>query len=234
MRRSLVAALATLALLAGCASAPVRPPRVYVVQPGDTLYSIAWRNRLDYRELAAWNHAGPGYRIYVGERLRLRPPAGLASRRVTPTRAPRVPPREVPPPRVARPAPAPPVRSAAAAALRWTWPTDRIGSVRRLVNGALLIGGQLGQTVRAAAAGRVVYTGTGIPGFGLLVIIKHDAEVLSAYAYNAAVTVRQGQWVTAGEPIARMGSDSRQVPLLYFEIRADGRTIDPLPVLPPR
>ncbi len=232
MRRSLVAALATLALLAGCASAPVRPPRFYVVRPHDTLYSIAWRNRLNYRDLAAWNHIGPDFRIRVGERLRLRPPAGLAARRLTP---PRAPPRAVPRPRVVRPpVPPPSVRSAAAAALHWTWPTERIGRVQRLVNGALLIDGRLGQTVRAAAAGRVVYTGTGIPGFGLLVIIKHDAEVLSAYAYNAAVLVHQGQWVTAGEPIARMGSDSRQVPLLYFEIRADGRTIDPLPVLPPR
>jgi lipoprotein NlpD len=233
VRRSLVAALATLALLAGCASAPVRPPRFYVVQPNDTLYSIAWRNRLDYRDLAAWNHIGPDFRITVGERLRLRPPSGVAARRLTPAPARTTP--GVRRPRVARPpVPPPSVRSAAAAALRWTWPTHRIGRVQRLVNGALLIDGRLGQTVRAAAAGHVVYTGAGIPGFGLLVIIKHDAEVLSAYAYNAAVLVHQGQWVTAGEPIARMGSDSRQVPMLYFEIRADGRTIDPLPYLPPR
>ncbi len=236
MRRPLAAAFATLALLAGCASAPVRAPRVYVVRPNDTLYSIAWRNRLDYRDLAAWNHIGPDYRITVGERLRLRPPPGGVARtgRAAP---PRVAARGVPrpPPRGARPpVPPPSVRNAAAAAVHWRWPTDRIGGVQRLVNGALLIGGQLGQTVRAAAAGRVVYTGTGIPGFGLLVIIKHDARVLSAYAYNAAVTVHQGQKVTAGEPIARMGSDSRQVPLLYFEIRADGHTIDPLPYLPPR
>ncbi|HUY84206.1 MAG TPA: peptidoglycan DD-metalloendopeptidase family protein [Steroidobacteraceae bacterium] len=235
MRRS-VAAVVVLALLAGCASTPPRTPRYYLVRPSDTLYSIAWRNRLDYRELAAWNRIGPGYRIYAGERLRLRPPRGFAARSAGPGRKamPRTPPRAAvrirPPP----PPPAPGARSAAAAAVRWTWPTARSGSVRRLVNGALLIGGRLGEIVHAAAAGRVVYTGTGIPGFGLLVIIKHDANVLSAYAYNAAVLVHEGQQVAAGEPIARMGTDSRQAPLLYFEIRANGRTVDPLPYLPSR
>jgi len=233
-----------LALLAGCAGEVVRAPREYVVRPGDTLYSIAWRNDLDYRRLAAWNHIGPGYQIFVGERLRLRQSMGGAARAPRSAAArsagtPAVPPaarRTASPVRGVAPrnrAPPPwQVRSAAAAALRWTWPTPRSGPVRRLVNGALLIPGKLDQVVRAAAAGRVVYTGSGIRGFGLLVIIKHSASVLSAYAYNASVTVRQGEEVGAGAQIARMGEDAHGTPMLYFEIRADGRTIDPLPYLP--
>ncbi|NNM62571.1 MAG: peptidoglycan DD-metalloendopeptidase family protein [Steroidobacteraceae bacterium] len=224
-----------LAVLSGCAGEPVRTPATYVVRPDDTLYSIAWRNHLDYRQLAAWNGIGRDYRIVVGERLRLHPPAyRQGTPRPAPPRirrwagkstAPRLGTRVVP----AAPAAA---RSAVAAALRWRWPTRHAGPVHRLVNGALLIHGMEGQIVRAAAAGRVVYTGRGIPGFGLLVIIKHSTHVLSAYAYNAAVTVSDGQRVAAGTPIARMGVNAKGTPMLYFEIRADGRTIDPLPYLP--
>lgn len=242
-----MAAVCLAAALAGCAGSPPRPPSRYVVRPHDTLYSIAWRNRLDYRDLAAWNHLGAGDRIEVGQVLVLRPPAGtMVPRR--PAAAAAVDPRLAAARRAearargfvtgpaarggGRATPAAPLRSAAAAALRWNWPTAGQGSPHSLPNGALVIPGRLGQDVRAAAAGRVVYTGSGIRGFGELVIIKHTPNVLSAYAYNASVAVREGEQVAAGQTIASMGRGEHGQPMLYFEIRADGRTVDPTPYLP--
>jgi lipoprotein NlpD len=98
-------------------------------------------------------------------------------------------------------------------------------------SGGVLFTGRLGQEVRAAAAGRVVYTGSGIRGYGQLVIVKHDDVLLSAYAYNREVLVSDGQAVAAGQPIARMGPGANQTPTLYFEIRVNGKSIDPLPFL---
>jgi len=202
--RSLGVGIVCAAWLAACAGDELRTPQYYVVHPQDTLYSIAWRNGLDYRQLAAWNRLGPSYRIEVGQRLRLWPAAGSIA-------APR--------------------RTAAAGRIHWQWPTDRIGPPQRLENGGLLLNGKLGQLIRAAAAGRVVYTGSGIRGFGELVIIKHSASLLSAYAYTEAVLVHEDQVVGAGQAIARMGEDTHRVPTLYFEIRANGRTVDSLPYL---
>lgn len=228
--RILAGAIIGLAILTGCAGQDLRPPRSYVVEPHDTLYSIAWRNGLDYRDLAAWNHLGPNFRIAVGERLTLEPPASgyaPAQRGESAPRAPRPTTRPpAPPPRAA----APPTGSAKPAS-GWSWPTLPIGPIRRLPNGAVLLSGRLGQPVRAAAAGRVVYTGSGIRGFGELVIIKHSANLLSAYAYNSTVLVRDGEAVAAGEVIARMGLGAHHEPMLYFEIRFNGRTVDPLPYL---
>ena len=216
------------ALLAGCVGEGRRGPEYYVVQPQDTLYSIAWRNGLDYRDLAEWNHIGPDYRIAVGERLILRQTGAVPRRPARRGGAPGAP--RAPGPRPG-PAATPGAPPQAAAAHQWVWPTDVIGRPQRLVNGGLLLRGKLGQAVRAAAAGHVVYTGSGIRGFGLLVIIKHDANLLSAYAYNSAVLVREDQDVAAGQAIARMGMGSHQIPTLYFEIRSNGRTVDPIPYL---
>ena len=99
-------------------------------------------------------------------------------------------------------------------------------------SGGILLPGSAGQNIRAAAAGRVVYTGSGIRGYGQLVIIKHSDLLLSAYAYNQDVLVSEGQEVTAGQTVAHMGQGPRHTPVLYFEIRLNGKPIDPLPLLP--
>jgi lipoprotein NlpD len=224
-------------------------PQSYVVQPQDTLYSIAWRHNLDYRDLARWNHIGPDFRITVGQRLALQPGASAAAAAAAAPRlpaahaaAPPVP--TVPPPAVSSVRP----DAAAAAALQavpWVWPTGapptRPGDApRRRPGGGVFFPGHLGQDVRAAAAGRVVYTGSGIRGYGQLVIIKHSDLLLSAYAFNRDVLVTEGQEVAAGQTIAHMGAATLagapvRVPapeaLLYFEIRLKGRPIDPLPYL---
>jgi lipoprotein NlpD len=119
----------------------------------------------------------------------------------------------------------------AARPLRWVWPTERSGAPRPVPGGGILISGKLGQEVRAAAAGRVVYAGSGLRSYGMLVIIKHGDSLLSAYAHNRELDVHEGQDVAAGQTIARMGEAVRQIPVLYFEIRLNGRPVDPEPYL---
>ncbi len=98
--------------------------------------------------------------------------------------------------------------------------------------GGVLLSGRLGQDVRAASAGRVVYAGNGLRGYGNLIIIKHAESVLSAYAHNREILVHDGQEVAIGQVIAHMGEGPRQSPILYFEIRQNGKPVDPLPYLP--
>ena len=117
-------------------------------------------------------------------------------------------------------------------ALRWVWPTERIGAPRAVPGGGILLSGRLGQDVRAASAGRVVYAGNGLRGYGNLIIIKHADNLLSAYAHNREMLVRDGQEVLTGQVIAHMGEGVRRSPVLYFEIRQNGRPVDPMPFLP--
>jgi lipoprotein NlpD len=202
-------------LLAGCADTTVDGPALYVVRPADTLYSIAWRHDLDYRDLARWNDLGADFRIAVGQVLVLGP--GYAAPR--PTGAPR-------PLSMPRPA------AAETVARKWVWPTERLGEPSALPGGGILVPGRLGQDVRAAGAGRVVYTGSGLRGYGNLIIIKHGDTLLSAYAHNREMLVHEGQEVAIGQVIAHMGEDAHESAVLYFEIRQNGRPVDPLPFLP--
>jgi lipoprotein NlpD len=215
-------ALATLLLaatlaggLAACGGQRPRPaPPQYVVRAGDTLYSIGWRHRLDYRELARWNGIGGDYRIAVGQVLRLTPPAAGAGH---PAAALPVPPSTPPP--------------------HFGWPTDgRDAALVHQPQGGigLRIAGAAGDEVRAAAAGRVVYVGSGLRAYGRLVIVKHDDTWLSAYGCNREVYVNEGETVAGGQRIAAMGLGPDGQPQLYFEIRAGGRPVDPEAALPRR
>jgi lipoprotein NlpD len=215
---------------------------VHVVERGDTLYKIAWQHRVDQRELQLWNGLADPDELRVGQRLRLVPPRGyVAPVQTANGSAPRQPAATAgssTPPRqsatrsrgaATRPAPAPPV---AARPPAWTWPTEgqvvtRFGANEGIASG-VAIGGREGQPVRAAAAGRVVYAGGGLIGYGQLVIIKHDEVFLSAYGYNSNVLVTQGQEVTRGATIALMGLSPARQPRLHFEIRRNGVPVDPL------
>lgn len=217
--------LVAAALLAACGGEPRKagPPEHYTVRTGDTLYSIGWRFGLDYRDIARWNGIGRDYRIEVGQRLSLRPPPGAAAARVpsSPPRAgPKAPPAKLPP--------APP----------WRWPVEggRVaGPVRQPSGGVgLRIDGELGQPVLAAADGKVVYTGTGLHGYGVVIIVNHVNGWLTAYGHNATVLVGEGEPVRAGQRIATMGLGTGQRPMLYFEIRIEGKPVDPLSQLPKR
>jgi lipoprotein NlpD len=225
--------------LAGCADTTAPPePQIYVVRAHDTLYSIAWRHDLDYRDLARWNHLGADFRISVGQVLTLAPSGTPAGRPV---------PRAASAPKIVH-APDGPrapdgVRAPNVAhepkvgqqevdpTSAWIWPTERTPP-RSVPGGGILLSGRLGQDVRAARAGRVVYAGNGLRGYGNLIIIKHADNLLSAYAHNREMLVREGQEVTAGQPIAHMGEGVPGAPVLYFEIRENGKPVDPLALLP--
>ncbi|HXG28196.1 MAG TPA: peptidoglycan DD-metalloendopeptidase family protein [Nevskiales bacterium] len=244
----LLPGLVLLLALGGCALFDISPePEEYVVQQGDTLYSIAWRNDLDFRELAAWNGIKPPYTIRPGQVLLLEPPEGFV---YAPADTPPAP----PPPAVSttplpseedvevRPADvpqAPPVTVATApppSAIKWRWPAE--GELLTMESSTgkpgIAIAGRLGQPVRAAAAGRVVYSGSGLQGYGQLVIVKHEDNFLSAYGYNRRLLVRQGDEVHPGQPIAEMGEGPQRRPVLHFEIRRGGQSLDPLQLLPAR
>lgn len=228
------------ALLAACSSAlrwNGADADSYLVQPGDTLYSIAWRYNVDYHELAAWNDIGSDYLIYPGQTLQLHPAAGQSvpaepGASSAPTRASDS---------VAQASSAPErstVRVAETGSPSWQWPVDGTLLARfhdqNATGKGIDIGGSVGQEVDAAAGGKVVYSGSGLIGYGKLIIIDHNGRFLSAYAHNSEMYVEEGDRVNAGERIAAMGVGPGQTPMLHFEIRVDGKPVDPLKYLPRR
>lgn len=212
----LVVALA----LCACSSAPPKAHGTYTVKRGDTLYAIARRHGLDYRDLARWNGIGRDYRIYPGQVLRLQPGASR--------RAPAAAQRSVP-------APKPP--AVRATPIPWRWPVEGgVATLTARANGGhgLTITGKLGQEIRAASSGRVVYLGSGLRGYGQLLIIKHNDAYLSAYAHTQTAFVKEGDTVQIGQQIATMGAGPQGTPMLYFEIRVQGAPENPLKYLPAR
>jgi lipoprotein NlpD len=219
--------IAACLLFAGACGNPYRKPDTsaqYTVREGDTVYSIAWRHGLDYRELARWNRLPSDYRIYAGQRLTLKPPGGSRA----PTASPR-------PPAAAATSGKPPAPPGPDNVASWLWPTEgATAAVQHTATGSqgLTIAGREGQVIRAAAPGKVVYLGSGLRGFGQLLIIKHTNVFLSAYGHNRATSVHEGDAVAAGQPIAEMGLGPNRKPMLYFEIRYNGKPVDPRLYLP--
>lgn len=211
-------------------------PDIYTVRQGDTLYSIAWRYQIDYRDLRSWNDLRDPDNIVPGQRIRLSPPGReRGDRSAQPVAsAPRAESktREEP---VAEPAPE---RDGRGAVGKWRWPVRGrlIGTFNngRVAGRGVDIAGQPGEPVQATAAGQVVYSGQGLPAYGQLIIIRHAGEYLSAYAHNEELLVTEGKRVAAGQQIARMGRSLDGEPLLHFEIRHRGRPVNPLDYLPPR
>lgn len=242
-----------LAVLAGCSThstyAPVRDrthapqstPGVHVVRSGETLFSIAWQYGLDYQTVAAWNRIRPPYTIYPGQKLSLRGPYASAPP-PPPPKSPATAPRAAvtPPPASARPpaAPAPSRPATGTAVPRWQWPAS--GSILRRFDAnatgkkGISIAGVDGAEVRAAAGGQVVYAGSGLVGYGRLIIVKHNDNYLSAYGHNRNLLVQEGDQVRAGQVIAHMGSSGTNRTQLHFEIREKGKPVDPLRYLPRR
>ena len=231
---------------------------------GDTLYSIAFRNGLDYRELASANGIGPPYTIYPGQEIRLQTQSARsvssapAPRRADPPARSTIPPGSpgkvvavpaAPPGKAvtatqpATPAPVSPpkpspVEVAGSQGVNFRWPAEG-QLVATFVSGdqtrqGVNIAGRAGDPVRAAADGEVVYSGNGLIGYGELIIVKHNATLLSAYGHNRRRLVQEGERVKAGQQIAEMGSSSATRDMLHFEIRRNGKPVDPLGFLPRR
>ena len=200
-----------------------RRPAVHVVRRGENLSSIAWRYGLDYRSIARWNRIHPPYVIHPGQRLALRGGAASGSTgRAQGTKAGAGTKR--------------PAGPAAVPVGGWTWPArgQLIRGFGKGDRGGIDIGGRRGQPVVAARDGRVVYTGSGLVGYGRLVIVKHGERLLTAYAHNDRVLVKEGQTVRAGQKIAEMGSTGAERVKLHFEVRRDGKPLNPLKYLPRR
>ncbi len=233
----------------------LRTDERYTVLRGDTLYSIAFRYGLDFRRLAAANSIRSPYTIYPGQELRLAEAEPIARTKATPTPAkPATSPPANPSVQTPEPAPGPkpvtpvntgPTPKARAATSTadsntpvgsWRWPAQ--GRVIRRFDGNLHkgidISGERGDPVQATAGGRVVYAGSGLAGYGQLLILRHNDEYLSAYGHNDALLVGEGDVVRAGQIIARRGSSGTDTLKLHFEIRRRGRPVDPLGLLPSR
>ena len=315
------------------ASTPVAPPAapsadmrpdLYTVRRGDTLFSIALDQGLDYKELSAWNNLDNPNLLRPGQQLRIKPPAGVQEAPVTvspvtssgrvethplgpqglariepaarPSGAegliksepvarklpystenlallqrdeaqpkplpgpaqlapvPAHPPASTPvpaPPPASTPVPAPtpvpglaPKREPAGKTdsdideedkVEWGWPVHGkiLAGFSEASNKGLDIAGKPGDPVIASAPGRVVYSGSGLRGYGKLVIIKHNKTYLSAYAHNKDILVKEGQNVVKGQKIAEIGNTDTDVPKLHFEIRKLGKPVDPVKYLPP-
>lgn len=204
-----------------------------VVQRGQTLYRIATNNSISPLDLAMWNSVAPPYTIYPGQRLRLYPSNSRAPL-PNPSRPVTRPPQSATP---SRPVEAP-VVAPVSSPVPWRWPTEG-QLIGRFVSGdpvkqGIDIAGAGGQAVRAAGDGVVVYSGSGLVGYGELIIVKHNEQWLSAYGHNRSRLVNEGQIVKAGQQIAEMGRSGAARDMLHFEIRYNGKPVDPLAYLPKR
>ncbi len=234
-------------------------PGYYSVKPGDTLIRIGLDNGQNWRDVARWNNIDKPNLIEVGQVLRVVPPgldpALVASRGVALTKVETRPldgkPAGLAPgtavvaaPAPAASAPTPAVAAAAPAAAKaesddepnWAWPASGavLAGFEEGRQKGLTINGKAGDPVLAAADGRVVYAGSGLRGYGNLVIVKHNNTYLTAYAHNQALLVKEDQPVRRGQKIAEMGSSDSDRVQLHFEIRRQGKPIDPARLLPGR
>jgi len=245
-RNALLAAAAAFAL-AACSSAVVREaapkslPRYgasTLVQRGDTVYRIATSNGISPLDLAMWNGIRAPYTIYPGQRLMLYPQAGGSSRPapVRTVQAPKT--SRTPTSRATTTVAAPATQNPISSNVGWRWPADG-ALLNRFQPGeptrqGIDIGGTGGAPVSAAGDGVVVYSGSGLVGYGELIIVKHNEQWLSAYGHNRKRLVNEGQLVKAGQQIAELGRSGASRDMLHFEVRHNGKPVDPLHYLPKR
>ena len=220
-------------------------PGYYTVQRGDTLTRIGLDNGQGWRDLARWNNLTNPDLIEVGQVLRVAPPggsvetAGVVVRPIAPTSnsSPVVTSaKKSEPHSVSQPNNANANANANDEGLGFIWPANGslIAGFDEVKNKGLDIAGKAGDTVMAAADGQVVYAGAGLRGYGNLIILKHNSTFLTAYAHNQALLVKEDQKVRKGQKIAEMGkSDSDRVKL-HFEVRRQGKPVDPAQLLPAR
>jgi len=223
-------------------------PGYYTVKPGDTMIRIGLEQGQNWRDIVRWNGIENPNLIEVGQVLRVIPPqadaAALASQGVAPPKVESKP-LDAPPPVSPSPVPAASAPAAVVAPAAptqaddepaWAWPSAGtvLAGFEEGKQKGLAIAGKAGDPVLAAADGRVVYAGSGLRGYGNLVIVKHNNTYLTAYAHNQTLLVKEDQAVRRGQKIAEMGSSDAERVQLHFEIRRQGKPVDPARLLPPR
>jgi lipoprotein NlpD len=208
------------------------------VQKGETLYSIAWAYGHDVRDVARWNSIRPPYTIYPEQRIRVKPLPKNTHRSKPPTHSSSSSATARNKTASSKQAKYSARKDKNTTKISWHWPTNGkiIGkySVRDAGKKGLDIAGKKGQRIYAAAKGEIVYVGSGLRGYGRLIIIKHNDTYLSAYAHNRKLYVKENQKVERGQHIADMGSDEAEQAMLHFEVRRNGKPVDPLKYLPKR
>ncbi len=232
-------------------------PGYYSVKPGDTLIRIALDNGQSWRDVARWNGMDNPNLIEVGQVLRVVPPGvdptAVTTRPLTSAKVESRPLDGKAPIASGTPASgasAPPVTAAASSTtpapavvlpkddddISWGWPASGsvIASFDEVRNKGLAFAGKSGDPVFAAADGRVMYAGAGLRGYGNMIIIKHSTNYLTAYAHNQTLLVKEDQVVRKGQKIAEMGSTDADQTKLHFEVRKQGKPIDPAKLLPAR
>ncbi|WP_175107776.1 peptidoglycan DD-metalloendopeptidase family protein [Pararobbsia alpina] len=233
---------ALLCVLAACGSAPVGAG-YYRVERGDTLSRIAARNRTSVAALSRWNQLRDPNDLEVGQVLRVVPPNGNAPVRTESGSGGTSPEKSAgnrPPPSSGSSAsasgayaPKPPP-SSVSISLIWPAAGRVVRGFSAGSNKGIDIAGSDGEPVVAAGAGTVVYAGDKLRGYGMLLIVKHNADFLTAYAHNRALLVHEGDTVRQGQKIAEMGNTDTDRMMLHFELRYRGTSIDPSRYLPPR
>ena len=201
-------------------------PGYYTVKPGDTLIRIGMDSGQSGRDIARWNKLDNPNLIETGQVLRVVPPATEAPVARPTSATPAIAAASSPAPTANTPIPAP---SAAEDTISFQWPArgNLISGFDESKNKGLDIGGKVGDPVSAAADGRVVYAGAGLRGYGNLIILKHNNTYLTAYAHNQTLLVKEDQVIKRGQKIAEMGNSDADQVKLHFEIRRQGKPVDP-------
>jgi lipoprotein NlpD len=215
----------------------------YTVKPGDTLIHIGLDSGQNHKDIARWNNLDNPNRIEIGQVLRVVPPLSGEFAAVTkpvvsgavaaaPIAAIGAAPAKV----VPAPAASAPVAALSEDELPWIWPGNGpvVATFDEVKNKGIDLGGAAGDPVLAAADGRVVYAGARLRGYGNLIILKHNATYLTAYAHNQALMVKEDEPVKKGQKIAEMGNSDADRVKLHFEVRRQGKPVDPLKFLPAR
>lgn len=232
----------------------IRNANYYTVRKGDTLFAIAWRHGMNFRTLAQMNGIDSRYQIYPGQKLALKAGASNSVKAIqnNPVRQRTVAGKSVSKPlkttsltqtsstrtktRSSPSAPKSKKSVVPVATIRWQWPNTGklVASFRTSgkVNKGINLTGRMGDPIFAAATGEVVYAGSGLLGYGNLVIVDHNQKFLSAYAHNSRVLVKESDKVKVGQKIAEMGRSGADRIMLHFEIRRDGIPVNPLRYLP--
>ncbi len=197
--------------------------QTHIVRKGETLFSIGWRYGESTKDIARWNGLGDGSLIFPGQILKLYG-KGVSSRRTVTNITSSSNQTRSSSPVPSKPAP------------NWAWPTRGRVNVdfgdKPGIGTGILINGEVGQAIYAAASGQVVYAGSGLIGYGNLIILEHNETYLSAYGYSESLLVKEGDSTKKGQKIATMGEGPEQMPRLHFEIRQNGKPVNPKKHLP--